>query len=132
MNKIVLLIGKKGSGKSFVGHLLEREFNIKFIRVEDWAKQVKRDRNYNDQSYLNEVFNVIENGIREVTKNHKVICFESLGLTNQFDRMIENLNKDYELVSIKLLCDNDKCLERVKSRDQSIHINISDENILKD
>ncbi|EOZ98800.1 hypothetical protein A33Q_1454 [Indibacter alkaliphilus LW1] len=32
---IYLLIGQKGSGKSFIGTLMEKEFGIKFIRVED-------------------------------------------------------------------------------------------------
>ena len=41
MSTIYLLIGAKGSGKSFIGNLMEREFNIKFLRVEDWVKNVK-------------------------------------------------------------------------------------------
>lgn len=39
---IILLIGQKGSGKSFIGNIFEKEFGIKFIRVEDWAKHIKK------------------------------------------------------------------------------------------
>ena len=41
--EILLLIGQKGSGKSFIGTIIEKNFGIKFVRVEDWAKQIMKD-----------------------------------------------------------------------------------------
>ena len=32
---IYLLLGQKGSGKTFIGYLFEKHFQRKFIRVED-------------------------------------------------------------------------------------------------
>lgn len=34
---IYVLVGPKGSGKSFIGELFDRYFHIHFVRVEDWA-----------------------------------------------------------------------------------------------
>ena len=62
---IILLIGQKGSGKSFIGSLLESEFGIKFIRVEDRVKEVKRNRNIDDDTYLYDAFKTIENDVKQ-------------------------------------------------------------------
>lgn len=70
---ICLLIGPKGSGKSFIGTLMEEEFGIKFIRVESWVKQVKRDRHIDNQSYLNDAFLAIESGVRKTLKTNDKI-----------------------------------------------------------
>lgn len=127
---IYLLIGQKGSGKSFIGTLMEKEFGIKFIRVEDWAKKIKKDRNVDNEAYLKQVFEEIESGIRDSLGDMDKIVFESTGLTEYFDIMLESLRRDFQLTTIGVYADSTTCLKRVKSRDQEIHINISDDQVL--
>lgn len=124
------MIGQKGSGKSFIGTLFDKEFGIKFIRVEDWAKQIKKDRNVDDKEYLKQVFEEIEKGVRDSLTDNSQIVFESTGLTGYFDKMLVNLIRDYQVITIGIFADSAICLERVKSRDQKIHINISDDQVL--
>lgn len=126
---IYLLIGPKGSGKSFIGTLMEQYFGIKFVRVEDWAKAVKRDREIHDEGYLQEVFESIESGIRKTLNTQDKITFESTGLTPYFTQMYNNLSRDFSLVSININADDATCIKRVKERDQSIHIHVSDEQL---
>jgi len=127
---VFLLIGQKGSGKSFIGNLLEKKFNIKFVRVEDWAKKIKQERAIDNESYLHEVFQSIENGIVNEIQNNNRICFESTGLTKQFDKMLSNLKQKFKVITIKVNADPNTCLHRVRSRDQLIHINISDDQVM--
>ncbi|MFQ3576442.1 MAG: AAA family ATPase [Cytophagales bacterium] len=127
---IYLLIGQKGSGKSFIGTLMEKELGIKFIRVEDWAKKIKKNRNVDNEAYLKQVFEEIESGIRDSLTDKDKIVFESTGLTEYFDLMLESLRRDFQVTTIGVYADRTTCLERVKSRDQEIHINISDDQIL--
>jgi shikimate kinase len=127
---IYLLIGQKGSGKSFIGTLMEKEFGIKFIRVEDWAKKIKKDRNVDNEAYLKQVFEEIESGIRDSLTDKDKIVFESTGLTEYFDIMLESLRRDFQVTTIGIYADSTTCLERVKSRDQNIHINVSDDQVL--
>mgnify|MGYP002397692995 FL=1 len=127
---IFLLIGQKGSGKSFIGTLMEKEFGIKFIRVEDWAKKIKKDRNVDNEAYLKQVFEEIERGIRDSLSEKDKIVFESTGLTEYFDLMLESLRRDFQVTTIGVYADRTTCLKRVKSRDQEIHINISDDQVL--
>jgi shikimate kinase len=127
--KIYLLIGQKGSGKSFIGANMEKRFGITFIRVEDWAKQIKKDRAVENETYLKQVFEMIEKGVRESLKQIDKVVFESTGLTDYFDQMLENLKKDFHVITIGIYADGKTCLDRVKNRDQSIHINISDDQV---
>lgn len=128
---IFLLIGQKGSGKSFIGTLFDKAFGIKFIRVEDWAKKIKKDRDVDNEEYLKQVFGEIEKGIRDSLTDQGKIIFESTGLTEYFDKMLENLRRDFQVITIGVYADSTICLERVKSRDQEIHINISDDQVLR-
>ena len=129
MKKIIILIGPKGSGKSYIGSLFERIFQIKFLRVEDWVKHIKRTRSIDNDDYHKEVFNMIEKGTREFLKQNDTIIFESTGLTVYFDKMLQNLKSDYSVTTIKINAEKDLCLKRVKTRDRSIHINVSDEQV---
>ncbi|MGM0751524.1 MAG: AAA family ATPase [Bacillota bacterium] len=126
---IYLLIGPKGSGKSFIGTLMDQKFGIPFIRVEDWAKKVKKDRHIDNEDYLSDVFSAIEKGIRHSLDTHDRIVFESTGLTPHFDQMFENIKEDFSVITIGVHANHELCLNRVKARDQSIHINVSDEQV---
>lgn len=127
--KIYLLIGPKGSGKSYIGSLMEKQFSVKFIRVEDWAKKVKMNREIDNQDYIKEVFHAIENGIRQELTKYNHIVFESTGLSAYFDVMFENLQRDFDLKTIRIIAQEELCLKRVQTRDQSIHVNVSDNDV---
>jgi predicted kinase len=126
---IYLLIGPKGSGKSFIGKLMDEELGIRFIRVEDWAKSVKKERSVDDESYVREVFAMIEDGVRQVLKEFPQVVFESTGLSDAFDAMLERLCRDFRVVTIRVKAGDALCLERVKTRDQAIHVNVSDDQV---
>lgn len=127
--RIYILIGPKGSGKTFIGTALNNCFGIPFLRVEDIALRVKEDRNFNDSDYVWEVFAAIEREVRNNLKTQNELIFESTGLTEAFDLMLANLKRDFEVALIKIKTDLKNCLERVKTRDNTIHINVSDENV---
>ncbi|MEN8117332.1 MAG: hypothetical protein ABFS16_10155 [Bacteroidota bacterium] len=128
--EIFLLIGQKGSGKSFVGKIIEKEFGIKFIRVESWIKNIKKGRDVYDEKYIKHSLEMIENGIRqEINKTDKLV-FESTGITKYFDRMLESLKEDFRVTTIGIHADSKICLNRVKTRDKTIHINISDNQVI--
>lgn len=45
---IFVLIGQKGSGKSLTGSIINDLYGITFVRVEDIAKKIKKDRSITD------------------------------------------------------------------------------------
>lgn len=126
---VYILIGQKGSGKTFAGQIIQDRYGIKFVRVEDIARGIKKGRTVTDESYHIEVFSHIESYLRKVLKEEPAVVFESTGLGSIFDRMRQTLSKDFKVVTIAVKADSELCLERIKTRDQSIHINVSDEDI---
>jgi predicted kinase len=129
LGTIFLLIGPKGSGKSHIGSLFESKFGIKFVRVENWALEIIKDRSVNDDAYIREIFDVIEEGIREEMATYKNLVFESTGLSSHFDKMLKQLQDDFHVITIQVQADRELCLRRLKSRDQSVHVRVSDEQV---
>ncbi len=128
--KVYILIGQKGSGKSLAGQIIEDQFGVKFVRVEDVVINVKKNRAVNDESYHKDAFTEIESRLRKVLKDEPSVVFESTGLGNHFNNMFRSLKNDYQVITIGIKADPDLCRKRIKSRDQSSHINVSDEDVL--
>lgn len=127
--QILLLIGPKGSGKTFIGQLLQQDYHINFLRVEDWVKEFKRKPNLNSDDYLRQVFGLIEEGVRKALGENRIITFESTGLTDHFDTMIASLKNNFQVTTIGIKTDPDLCVQRVKTRDASMHLPFSESQI---
>jgi shikimate kinase len=126
---IFLLIGPKGSGKSFIGMIFDRHFHIHFVRVEDAVKKIRKDRAIDNEAYIREAFETIESAVRRSLESFNPVVFESTGLSNHFDGMLQNLRTDFHVITIKVNAEKEHCLERLRTRDTSIHINVSDEEV---
>jgi hypothetical protein len=94
------------------------------------VRHIKKERDVFDEAYLKQAFEVIENVIRDSLTNTDKIVFESTGLTNYFDQMIESLKISFRLTTIGVYSDSKTFLDRIKTRDQNIHINVSDDQVL--
>jgi shikimate kinase len=123
--QIFILIGLKGSGKTYVGSLLQEKLDIKFFRVENIWLSLKSERLTNE--YILEGFGLVEQEIDNLLQKTDRIIIESTGTTHYFNIFINRLKTKYDLVFVKIHTSPELCLKRVKSRDSSIHVPISDE-----
>jgi shikimate kinase len=134
---IYILIGPKGAGKSYIGSLMEKQFGIKFIRVEDIWLKLKNEKKYSSEkeyfdninSFYSEAIIFVKEKLKTELISSNSIVFESLGITPHFDTFILELKQIAKVVLIKINSDPKICLSRIKMRNQSIHIPISDEII---
>lgn len=131
MKTLYILIGLKGSGKTFIGKLIEDKFAIPFLRVENIFKNIKRDRHYSDEGYIKEGFARLEKEIRNRFEDADSLTIESTGLTDEFRNMLESLRKDFSVKLIKIEAESELCLKRVKERDNKEHINVSYSDVEK-
>ncbi len=123
---IFILIDPKGSGKTFIGQLVQERFGIPFLRVEDIALEVRKERAIDNDDYIQEVFGVIEEAVRGRLQVSDGLIFESTGLTDAFDRMLVNLKREFSVALVQVSADPERCLKRVKARDAFIHVDVSD------
>lgn len=71
--------------------------------MEDWAKAVKKDRDVFDKEYVKEIFKAIETGIRDQLVEYDKIVFESIGLSEYFDKMLHSLQSDFDVKTIAVI-----------------------------
>ncbi|MDD9943517.1 MAG: AAA family ATPase [Myxococcales bacterium] len=129
MKTIHILIGPKGSGKTFIGSLLERRLGVPFLRVEDIARRVKGDRSHDDAAYIYDVFSAIEGAVRQRLTVSDELAIESTGLTDAFDQMLVGLERDFQVNLIRITADPGRCLQRVRERDVAQHVDVSDNHV---
>ena len=127
MRQLLILIGLKGSGKTYIGSLIQERLGINFIRVEDIWLTMKQKRFSED--YFSEGFRLVEQEIENQFKSSDLVSIESTGTSKYFKRFLRALGNKYNLKLIKIDTSPDTCLKRIKSRDSSIHIPVSDDII---
>lgn len=124
-------MGLKGSGKTYIGKLIENNFSIPFVHVENIFKNIKADRHYSDENYIKEGFTLLEKEIRRRFETDDALIMESTGLTDEFMKMLESLKKDFSVKLIRIHAEPELCLKRVRERDNKDHINVSDSDVEK-
>jgi shikimate kinase len=132
MKQLIVLIGLKGSGKTYIGSLAEKELGIPFLRVEPIFLSIKKDRHYFDKDYVAEGFKAVEQEIANLLKEHSSVIIESTGIAQEFRDMIERiLQEGINVRYVKIDTPAEVCLSRVKNRDSKDHVNVSDEDVMK-
>jgi shikimate kinase len=115
-----ILIGPKGSGKTYIGSRIEQLTSIKFLRVEPLWLQLAEGEDGWDR---------VEREIDALFTQHEKVVIESLGAGDGFNRMHASLKDKYEVKLLKVETDLDECLRRVRDRDNANHIPVSDERV---
>jgi shikimate kinase len=121
MRKILfILIGIKGAGKTYIGSKVNKNTDIKFLRVEPiWLKLAPGENGWER----------VENEIDKEFQQHSKVMIESLGAGEGFNSLYSSLRNKYEVKLVKVSADFDECLRRVRNRDNSDHIPVSDEKV---
>jgi len=126
LNKqVIILIGLKGSGKTYIGSLLNEKLGIKFFRVENIWLSLKSERLINE--YILEGFAMVEQEIDKLLLSTDRIVIESTGTTDYFSTFLDRLKTKYDLKLVKINTSPELCLKRIKSRDLSTHVPFSDD-----
>lgn len=89
IKQIIILIGLKGSGKTYIGTLIQEKVGIKFFRVENVWLSFKSERLSNE--YILEGFSLVEKEIDRLLLDTDRITIESTGTTDYFNRFINKL-----------------------------------------
>jgi len=121
MEKVLyILIGPKGSGKTYIGSRIEQLTGIKFLSVEPlWLQLAEGEDGWGR----------VEREIDGLFRQHDKVVIESLGAGDSFNRMYASLKGKYDAKLIQVETDLDECLRRVKNRDNADHIPLPGEKI---
>lgn len=129
MKTAYILIGPRGSGKTYIGELIEKELGIKFLSVEPYFLSIATAGDYelgNDKLFA-EAWRKIGEAVSRHFENNDKIIFESLGTFNSFKKFLKELQKKYEVKLIKIEAPQELCISRLKNREIASHVPMNEE-----
>ena len=127
---VIVLVGPKGAGKSTIGDFLARELGLHFVRVEPMFLEVRARLGGNHPEYERRGFELLRERLREELSTHDAICFESTGAApEQLDFTLDGLRDLAHISLVRVFAGSEQCLARVRARDTSIHIPVSDDQV---
>ncbi len=127
--KIILLVGPKGAGKTYLALQVERDFGVPFVHVEKiWLDLMK------ERAAVSEGFDIegqarVVAAIRQRLANCNAVVLESTGTAPWFAGQLSQLRKLGHLILVRVSASLDLCADRVRMRDQAQHINVSDDRV---
>jgi len=126
---IIVLVGLKGSGKTYIGALIQEKLGIKFFRVENIWLSLTTERLSNE--YIIEGFGIVEKELDRLLIDTDWITIESTGTTEYFRKFLNKIKSKYNVKLVKIQTNPELCLKRVRSRDSTIHVPVSDDIVDK-
>jgi len=129
IKRIVVLVGPKGSGKSAIGSMLERELGVKFVRVEPLFLETREEIGAAHPDFERIGFQKTFSCLVYELSRHDTVCFESTGASEKFHRLLTELRELSVVLPVQVQADPMQCVERIRSREPSIHIPVSDDQV---
>lgn len=126
--KLFILIGPKGSGKTYIGRILNKEKIIKFLEVEPFFLKAIDDNKLVtilDISVQKEAYKLIKNKISELFASNDSILIEQTGAIELFNKFYSEMQRNYDVFLIKISAPQNLCLKRIKDRTNNNQINMS-------
>jgi shikimate kinase len=126
---VIALVGPKGSGKSTIGSFVASELGIHFLRVEPLFLQVRARLGGHNDFFEQQGFELVRSAIVSSLSEHDLVCFESTGASRYLSLLLSQLGQLARVLLVHVTASNDQCALRVRSRDSSIHIPVSDDRL---
>jgi shikimate kinase len=129
---LIILIGPKGSGKSHIGRLLERELGVHFFHVEPhWMA-------FQDECRKTGIEPDIPTGIRRIhpliadaLAKHSFVCVETTGASNEILDDLLSFGEHGQQLLVNVRAPLSLCLNRIAERDPTEQIPLSPAEIEK-
>ena len=129
---LVLLIGPKGSGKSHIGRVLEKNLGVLFFHVEPlWMRYHADCQAAGCQPVISEGIAKVHPRIVEALRTHEHVCVETTGASAEILNHLMSLAPPSQRLVVRISAPLELCLERIAARDQTNQIPMDVESIRK-
>lgn len=126
---VVVLVGPKGSGKTHIGTLLREKLGIPFLRVEPIFLANMRTSALTGAALDAEGYAMVLRAVDGVLATERRVVIESTGASDAFPAFLDALRERCEVRLVSVRASPARCLERVRTRDRTLHIPVSDERV---
>ncbi len=126
---IYLLIGPKGSGKTYLGQTLERLLGIHFIAVEHRLIKHLQSVSIKNDNLPNDGYDLEAEWIEEAFRNYDEVISEATGSSKYLPAFLNKLDERYQLRLVRVVCPLDICLARIRTRGSSGQFVVGEDKI---
>lgn len=126
---VLVLLGPKGAGKTYVGTLIQRELGVRFVRAEPIFLEHQRTSTLTGVARDAAGYAKVLSAVEDVLARESRVCFESTGASPAFAPFLEQLRARFDVRVVGVRAPLDRCAERVRTRDLSQHITVSDHRV---
>ena len=129
---LILLIGPKGSGKSYIGRTLEARFGVHFFHVEPlWLEYYAECKASNREPVIAEGIAKVHPVLIRALDENVHVCVETTGASPEILTALLSLRPREEIIVARVSAPLEVCLRRVSSRDQTYQIPMEMEAVRK-
>jgi shikimate kinase len=123
-------VGLKGSGKTFIGSVWEKYLNVKFLRIETiFLELLRQEPELEGIRFEQRGFKIVLEKLDELAQSYSTLCIESTGTAYTFPDLLSALSQSFCLFIIQVKAPLDTCIERVRMREASAHIPVSEHRL---
>lgn len=126
---VYLLVGAKGSGKTYIGNLAERSLGLHFIRVEQRTIEHLESLPADAKQLINDGFELELKWIEDALLDCDEVISEATGSSKYLPWFLDRIREKYNLKLIRVICPLEVCFDRVKGRTKEHHYDVSDEKL---
>ena len=132
--QILVLVGPKGSGKTFLGRVIENEMShATFLEVEAIAMRFLRHiggsaDSFNDPSVRTSFHNRVRDEIRDIASDSpadSIVIMETTGAAPETKAFLEELKQIGDLRLVRVRASASTCTARIQQRDASKQVKVS-------
>ena len=131
LKSVVLLIGAKGAGKTTLGELLGKRLNARFLDVERLLIEYCEKHSIHPNEIPSHGFGIEFDEIEKILSNENIVIAEATGSSEYLPQYIDNIKEKFKLVAIKIECNPEICIQRIKSRSNQNNFHVDEETISK-
>ncbi len=129
---LIILVGARGSGKSHIGRVLEREFGVRFFEVEPlWMAYLSECREAGRLPVIPEGIALIHPEIRSALAQHGRLCVETTGAAQEILDGLVRLRPRDKVIVVKISAPAELCLQRLEAGNSTRRIPMDAEEIRK-
>lgn len=128
--QLVVLVGPKGAGKTTLGRALAGRAGVHFLEVELLAQRVlAATRGVLDEAYAARFFDALRVELERLETAHDVLVIETTGASIHAEAFVAALASRHELLLVRVEAPADVCAARIRARDPSRQVAVSDDLI---
>ena len=128
MSSVYVLLGPKGSGKSYIGRLLESKLGIKFLPIEEIFINLQH-KGISTPDVQERGYELVKQKASEILAAGHDVSFEITVLTSASKNLLNQIGLQSHIEFIQVYAPPELCLQRIRTRDSASHIEISEEKI---